>query len=556
MYKGARLLQCLCAAFFAGGTMVDPLMARAEHSFPIEFRQDVEMDGPFSVVHVSSWEQFKRIKRGEDSLEETEDLTDKQHTEAPQESLPSQPASSPSAPAQSKTDVPGNMVQQAAPAVIPRSPKRASANPPQPRRPIPPKPDPTLITAPVEPTETGTWWAFYAGDMKIHANRFYDPHGIDFKWAYSRKNPLPKNPRIVVFMHGSGDAEGAMLVNGPSTRGDIEVRTQDAEGYNQDWREWWTFGSDGQPYPGRRIAAALRFVTDRYLIDVTERGIILEGVSMGGSGAVVQTMILPDPWRENIAYSSARAGVIMPRHVAEKAPGQYASLPPDNSQNKALWDSIDFSVQAATDPVVRGIHYRHSFSSDDPFSSGPAGNTQLEFVNLVERHKIGGAFAWVKGDHAKFGQGLAMPDIAVFESPAQDVTLDRAHPAITNSTGNYPLLPTDRTNGTKYPRGHYNMGIIWDHANIVDDPSQIIFPLQYKPHKGIGKGVPDQPKQITVSVTPRRPRNFILEDGETLKWSWGNGALTGLATVSGDTVTIDSVPLISGQPYKKLRIYR
>ena len=74
--------------------------------------------------------------------------------------------------------------------------------------------------------------------------------------------------------------------------------------------------------------------------------------------------------------------------------------------------------------------------------------------------------------------------------------------------------------------------------------------------KGIGKGIPDQPQQITISVTPRRPRNFVLEDGETLKWSWDKGALTGLATVVGDTVTIDSIPLVSGQPFKRLRIYR
>ena len=84
------------------------------------------------------------------------------------------------------------------------------------------------------------------------------------------------------------------------------------------------------------------------------------------------------------------------------------------------------------------------------------------------------------------------------------------------------------------------MGIIWDHASIVDSASQILFPLQYKARKGIGKGIPDQPQQITISVTPRRPRNFVLEDGETLKWSWDKGAVTGLATGVSDTVTIDS----------------
>jgi hypothetical protein len=418
------------------------------------------------------------------------------------------------------------------------------------------RPAPDQITAPAEPTEEGGWWAFYAGKMQIHDNPYYDPHGIDFKWAYSRKNPLPKNPRIVVLMHGSGCGEGCMEVFGPSPKGDIEVRTQDAEAYNQDWREWWTFGRDGTPYPGRRIAAALDFLVERYGIDTSSRGIVLDGPSMGGAGAVIQTMILPDPWRRRIAYSSASAGVIMPRQIAQKDPGQYITFPPDNPSNRRLWDSIDFSIQAAVDPIVRGMHYRHAFSSDDQFSAGLHGNTQLEFVNLVEQNKIGGAFTWVKTGHGSYEEGVVLPDISAFESQEQDVTLDRAHPAITNSSGNYPLRAADRTNETKYPRGHYNMGITWNHANIVDETSQIVFPLKYNRRTGIGKGVPDQPLKITISVTPRRPRNFTLTDGETLKWSWDRGALSGLATVTGDTVTIDAIPLVSGGDYKTLRIYR
>lgn len=418
-------------------------------------------------------------------------------------------------------------------------------------------PDPKLITAPAEPTEVGGWWKYYAGTMDIDANAFYDPHGVDFKWAYSLKVPLPADPRILVHMHGSGGGEGAMRVFGPSSQGDIEVRNQDAEAYNQSWREWWTFGRDGTPYPGRRIAATLEFLTQRYGIDVSKRGIVLQGPSMGGAGAVIQTMILPSPWRENIAYSAAVSGVIMPRQIAKRDPAQYGTFPPDNLANKALWDSIDFKIQSATDPIVRGMHYRHAFSSNDQFSAGVNRvSTQLLFVNLVEQQKIGGAFGWVKAGHSPYEDGVKLPDMSQFESPDQDVTLDRAHPAITNSTGNYPLAAADRMNQAKFPRGHYNMGIIWDHANIVDEDAQIIFPLKYQRRVGMGKGIPDQPKKITLSVTPRRARNFQLRDGETLKWSWDEGALTGLATVTGDTVTIDAIPLVSGEQYKTLRIYR
>jgi len=232
------------------------------------------------------------------------------------------------------------------------------------------KPDPALITAPAQPTEQDTGWKFYPGKMAIAANTFYDPHGVDFLWAYSRKEPLPADPRIVVHMHGSGGGEGSMHVFGPSAQGDIEVRAQDAEAHNQSWREWWTFGADGTPYPGRRINATLDFLTERYGISTRARGIVLQGPSMGGAGAVIQTMILPSPWRERIAYSSAHIGVIMPRQIAQRDPEQYHTFPPDNAANKALWDSIDFAVQSKTDPIIRGMHYRHMFSSNDQFSAG------------------------------------------------------------------------------------------------------------------------------------------------------------------------------------------
>lgn len=417
--------------------------------------------------------------------------------------------------------------------------------------------DRSLTTAPQKPTETGNWWAWYRGKMHIAGNDFYDPHGIDFEWAYGRKNPLPDNPRIVVHMHGSGGGKGAIKwAFAPSRNGDIEVRVQDAETYSQDWREWWAFGRDGAPYPGRRIVAALDFVSERYAIDASQRGIVLEGPSMGGVGAVLQTMILPDPWRAKIALSAARIGAISPRRIAQKSPGQYATLPPDDGSNNALWDSIDFSLQARKDPIVRGIHYRHVFSTNDQFAEGPEGSIATEFVNMIEQNAIGGAFTWVKAGHDSVEPGVKLPDLSQFETKEQDITLDRAHPVFTRSTGNYPFRPQDRINEKKYPRGHYNMGLLWNHAKIVDTNAELVFPLKYHRRTGIGKDIPDQALRITVDVTPRRPRNFALVDGQILQWEWNKGELSGSATVKGDRLTIKNLPLVHGQPYKNLRIFR
>ena len=413
-----------------------------------------------------------------------------------------------------------------------------------------------LVSAPVQPTQQSNSWKYYLGDLALRDTPFYGAYQRDFKWAYSHRIPLPKAPRIVVSMHGSGGGEGAMRVFGPSALGDIEVRNQDAEAYSQSLREWWTFGPQFRPAPGRRIAATLHYLKERYDFNVDKYGIVLEGPSMGGAGSVVQTMILPDPWRQKIAWSSARAGIVMPRRVYAKHPGQYRNFPPDAGWGSWLWDRIDFAVQAAQDPVVRGIHYRHAFGTNDQFSDGPDGSTILEFVNIVEANKIGGAFSWTQGGHSVGEAGFNLPLLSRFEATEQDVTLDRAHPAITHSTGNYPFSPKDRVDEQRYPRGHYNLGILWNHAAIVDDPNQIVFPLRYVARSGFGKGVPDQPRDITVSVTPRRPRHFLFVDGETLNWTWDEGALFGTAVVQGDTLTIDNVPLSAGQAYKKLRIFR
>jgi len=526
---------------------------------------------PTATAGANVWENFKRIKQGEAAPEDEPGSAPAAPGTAPPNSAnphkPPQPAVAPAGPATPKPPAPAAQnapastavpAPQPAPAVVPAAPALpmpgAAENA---LAPAAAKPDPTLIHAPAEPTQAGGWWNFYAGTMDIDANPYYDPHGIDFKWAYSRRDPLPRFPRVVVHMHGSGGGQGSMEVFGPSELGDIEVRTQDAEAYSQDWREWWTFGRDGTPYPGRRIAATLEFLQQRYNLDLSVRGIVLQGPSMGGAGAVVQTMILPAPWRERIAYSSARAGVIMPRQIARRDPAQYANFPPDDAANKALWDSIDFAIRSATDRTVQNMHYRHAFSSDDQFSAG-VGNasTQLEFVNLVEQHRIGGAFGWVKAGHATDEQGVKLPDMSMFETAEQDVSLDRAHPAITRSTGNYPLQAKDRINHVANPRGHYNMGITWDHAKILDERNQVVFPLKYQRRTGIGGGLPDQPERITVSVTPRRARHFEMREGETLKWSWNNGALSGTATVAGGTVTVDAIPLVSGEPYRALRIYR
>jgi hypothetical protein len=358
--------------------------------------------------------------------------------------------------------------------IVPNPPTTPPATPPTTPPATPPvrPPGGPLVTAPEQPNEIGGNYLFYTG--KILADPFYSYNNAEYQWSYSVRPELPNKARVHVEMHGSGGAEGVILWAYGSSDGatnyytnpaieyaDLTVKNQDGEGFGFDFIEWWTSARDKINYPGRRLAGTLDFLKARYpQIDADNRGIIVSGQSMGGQGAVTQTMLMPEPWRSRIAYSTSVVGVIMPRrvHHVNQTSGQYNMFPPDDAANKAFWDSFDFAIQAPKDPVVRGIHYRGHFTTNDIFSAGPDGNTQTEFVNLLEENKIGGSFSWVSSDenHDSTEIGVNIPYLKFFENPVQDVTLDRAHPAITKSTGNFPILAADRVNEATHPRGHYN----------------------------------------------------------------------------------------------------
>ena len=399
-------------------------------------------------------------------------------------------------------------------------------------------------------------WALFQGKMTIAGEDYFDPHGIDMAWSYSRTDPVPEQMRLIVVYHNSATGKASSfpkVVFAPwmPRLGQVELRYTDAEMYDGRWREWHAMGRDGVRYPVRRVAALIEYLMARYpgRIDL-KRGIVVAGNSMGGGGSTYQPMIMAEPWRQYIAYVSAGIGNPIPR----TNPRHYTSWPPDEGATKALWDKMDLRLQARIDPIVRGAHYRHRWSTNDSnWGLGP-----MEQINLCEQERLACSSYWLRGGHGagEAGYKTVFATHLRQDDPNMDVTVDRAHPAITDSTGNYPRTAGERTDMERFPRGHYNAGISWHHGRIVDRVDELLFPLKYRAHKDIGAGIPDQPGRITVSVTPRRPRQFVLEDGETLRWEWDGGALSGTAEVHGDTVTARGIPLVSGEGYKNLRFFR
>lgn len=416
-----------------------------------------------------------------------------------------------------------------------------------------------LLSYSVAPDFSNGSYAVHLGVWDISSDDYFDPHDITMYTRYARNNPIVANTRLIVNFHGSSAGTGAQMqstVISPPSVGDVGpsllLMSPDAEAYNGSWREWWAYSIDGIAYTTRRTVAAIQYILNRYSSEMDlDKGYIFKGGSMGGGGAIFQALLLPAPHRSRVAYVTVAIGQPMARMDA----GKYSGLwPADSGGTAVLWDAIDFAIQAANDADIRGIHYRHRFSTNDSNFS-VAG--QMAWVNILESESIAGEASWVQNGHSSNEPGNPnLPLSEYFDVSEQDVTIDRAHPAITNSTGNYPLTAANRLDVATYPRGHYNKGVYWDHASIVDSATEIIFPLKYVRTTTVGTGIPDQPASITVSVTPRRPKNFTIVDTEVLNWDWDNGALTGTATVSGDVVTVDNIPLASGDAYKSLRFYK
>lgn len=408
------------------------------------------------------------------------------------------------------------------------------------------------VSYPVDPAFANGIYASFLGTWDIASDDYFDPHGITMYTRYTRTNPLPASLRLMINAHGSSANTGAAMQNpnvAPPLRDHILLMNPDAEAYNAQWREWWAYSIDGIAYPARRVATSVDYLLNRYPQIDLDQGYILKGGSMGGGGAVFLSMLLPDVHRSRIAYVTLSIGGPLPR----VEPHKYSnSWPADAGVDSALWDAIDFEIQAASDPVARGIHYRHRFSTNDANFDV---NGQMRFLNICEEQRISCEASWVQNRHSSGEPGYGNLKMSeYFQGTDRDVTLDRAHPAITHSTGNYPLTALERFDVSAYPRGHYNKGVYWDHANIVDSATEIVFPIKYVRATGIGAGIPDQPASITVDVTPRRAKNFAITDGDVLNWSFDG--MSGTAPVVGDVVTVTGLPLVSGDAYKSLRIYR
>ena len=265
-------------------------------------------------------------------------------------------------------------------------------------------------------------------------------------------------------------------------------------------------------------------------------GFELEGTSYGGTGAILQSMMLQqvDPWWGK-KLSVVRADIPHTKFTKNWL---------DSKPVNVAWegydrDGADIETQMANGSLDH-IYYRVNGSPSDT-----AVIFDTEFFRDCDTYRIACFGTWHNAGHNLQEQGIALPFLDLYAGEDMDVRLDRMLPVFTNSSANH----------WGELRGHYNLGLSWNQgSDFLDLPGKVVVPIRYKAHRNIGGDIPDQPEIATFDMTIRRIENFPTAIGSKVRWQL-HGRSSGVATVSrAGEVTITGLSLPDSDAYARLTL--
>jgi hypothetical protein len=304
---------------------------------------------------------------------------------------------------------------------------------------------------------------------------------------------------------------------------------------------WWgQFFGDSN---GHRIAVSLSKASGQWSASIDQMaGIMLKGQSYGGTGSILQSVMLPDPaWQSQISIVWAQ----IPRTLfvaPDPVPGNgihEGGLYWYSARVQLAWgsydpDNADIIKQADS---VRHIYYRLNGSPVE------GEGFDLDFFrDLCDARKVACFGTWHSDGHKIAESGVNLPFYDLHSSPDMDVRLDQILPVFTNSTANH-----------WGPRGHFNLGLEWAHGDTFVDTADIIsVPIRYRRRTSMGGEIPDQPISATFDVTLRRVKNIDLSPGTQYAWVFGNQS--GFSSASQGAVTVKGLTLESSTEYTELQM--
>lgn len=312
-------------------------------------------------------------------------------------------------------------------------------------------------------------------------------------------------------------------------------------------RRWTYYGPlGGENYVVKRVAGAMHYAWEhwRELVD-WNKGIMLEGSSYGGHGSIMLAMNMEDS-KTRDAISVVRA---ITAHSNVSAPGRFydTDFALSNSWREVGRDVGDFEASIARGDFNH-IYFRAIFSPADTTVQ-----SKLEVVDWCEQYRIPCFLTYHNGGHWVREDGFNITE-QTFTDPNQTPSIIKPVTAFNHSTANSdgPL------------RGHYNLGLSWHTADIISTRELVSIPYRYKRHTGFGKGVPDQPEQVTFSPTIRPSKMAVLYDfgqehaqhyqvGQRYDWVFGDRSGT-VEVIVGGEITIHGLTLDSSDDYTRLEL--
>lgn len=361
--------------------------------------------------------------------------------------------------------------------------------------------------------------------------------------------PADNSLRVVVDLHGYTATPTSCINNDGAMAGAIVIK-HCAAYYpkHADFAvkgtlpmDWWGIfkGVNGNGYRiSESLARAIEIWGDS--VDLG-RGFTLRGTAYGGTGAILQSLLLPEGAN---FVSVVQANLPHTLFVKADADGDRIDERGLYFRDPAVrlaWGDFDIAKadfeKAAKEGALQRIYYRINGATNDS-----QGIIDLDFFRLCDKYKIACFGTWHQGGRNVSEPGVNLPFASLYDSPQQDVRLDQILPVFTKSTAN-----------NWGPRGHYNLGLAWDASRIVNDADKISLPVRYRRYTNIGR-MADQPTSATFNLTLRNTGAIDRWGTRDLEWTLGSQSGVTRVSESKRTITIKDITLKSSDVFTTLTL--
>jgi hypothetical protein len=386
-------------------------------------------------------------------------------------------------------------------------------------------------------------FTYVVGTFPPHISKFVSPSAdAPQKAALLIPNNVPAGKKLKLRAHFDGysaapdtcynnnfsSTEAIVTRNCPDHYGDPDMLWGGVGG--------WGGPSEGENPYGWRIAATLKYASDHYnsIID-WGAGWTAEGCSYGGTTSILQSLIMPDKWAK-ATLTNVVACVPQTLMVEPSDPvGQYWV----SQSIRTAWGGYDYHLADVRTQATGRVRYRVNGSPLDT-----SVRFDLRFFPWVcDDKRIPCMGTWHAGGHNPTQAGINLPFMWEYSDTGMEHRLDQPQVAFLHSSANYM--------GNV---GHWNLGLAWWNAGMVDTSMRTLIPLRYVPWKNIGGGAPDQPSIVTFGVTVRNTK-MPLGIGDRVLWSFG--MLSGMATVTTQgEVTLEGLSLPASSSYTGLELWK